>query len=164
MQIRNCEQKDIPHICDIYNYYVKNTVITFEEIPLEVAEMQSRIDAYTKLYPWYVCEIEGEVIGYAYATQWKARAAYKNTAEVTIYIKQGSEGKGYGKALYSTLLDALHKLGCHVVLGCIALPNEASASLHEYFEFKKVAHFSEVGYKFGYWIDIGYWQKIMHTN
>lgn len=164
MNVRKCEEKDIPHICDIYNYYIKNTVITFEETPLDLAEMQNRIMAYTKLYPWYVCEIDGEVVGYAYATKWKERTAYKNTVEVTVYVKQGLEGKSYGKALYSALLQELNTLNCHVILGCIALPNKASAGLHEYFGFEKVAHFSEVGRKFDRWIDVGYWQKVMQVN
>lgn len=159
MKIRNCEEKDIQHICDIYNYYIKKTVITFEEIPLEVTEMKSRIEAYTKLYPWYVCEVNDEIVGYAYATKWKERSAYKNTLEATVYVKNGLAGKGYGKALYSALLETLNTVDCHVILGCIALPNEASAGLHEYFGFKKVAHFAEVGRKFGRWIDVGYWQK-----
>lgn len=163
MKIRNCTEKDVSQICEIYNYYIKNTVITFEEIPLEVAEMQSRITAYMKLYPWYVCEDNDEVVGYAYATKWKERTAYKNTVEITVYIKHGLQGKGYGKALYSTLIEALDKLGCHVILACIALPNGASAGLHEYFDFKKVAHFSEVGRKFDRWIDVGYWQRILSS-
>ena len=68
-------------------------------------------------------------------------------------------GKGYGKALYSVLLNSLNNLDCHVILAGIALPNEASVGLHEYFGFKKVAHFPEVGFKFGKWVDVGYWQK-----
>jgi len=159
MNVRPCEEKDASTICDIYNHYIKNTVITFEENPISYAEMQNRIITYTKDYPWLVCENEGEIVGYAYVTKWKERAAYKHTLEVTVYIQKGFEGKGYGKALYSTLLETLNKLNCHVVLGCIALPNEASVGLHEYFGFKKVAHFSEVGRKFNQWIDVGYWIK-----
>jgi len=158
--IRACELKDIPQICEIYNYYISNTVITFEETPLTVAEMSARIESYTKLYPWLVCEVEGSVVGYAYASKWKERSAYKKTAEATVYLKNGLSGKGYGKALYSALLDALKALDCHVVLGCIALPNEASVGLHESFGFNKVAHFTEVGRKFSQWVDVGYWQKI----
>lgn len=161
MIIRACEPKDIPQICEIYNYYISHTVITFEEIPLTVTEMSARIESYTKLHPWLVCEVDGSVVGYAYASKWKERSAYKNTAEVTVYIKNGLAGQGYGKALYSALLDKLKVLGGHVVLGCIALPNETSVGLHEYFGFKKVAHFTEVGCKFNRWVDVGYWQKII---
>lgn len=162
MLIRPYEPKDAEKICGIYNYYISNTVITFEETPLTTSTMASRIAAYTQEYPWLVCEVDGEVVGYAYATKWKERAAYKNTVEVTIYLANGLARKGYGKALYAALLDKLKQLNCHVALGCIALPNESSEQLHEFFGFKKVAHFSEVGRKFGEWLDVGYWQKIIN--
>lgn len=161
MNIRPCEPGDIEQICDIYNYYISNTVITFEEIPLTISEMSQRIDTYKKLYPWLVCEVEGQVVGYAYASRWKDRSAYKHTAEITVYLKNNLTRKGYGKALYASLLESLNALNCHVILGCIALPNESSEKLHEYFGFEKVAHFSEAGNKFGRWVDVGYWQKIL---
>jgi L-amino acid N-acyltransferase YncA len=161
MNIRACEGKDTPEICEIYNYYIANTVITFEENPLSLADMSARIEAYTELYPWLVCEVEGVVVGYAYATKWKERAAYKNSLEVTVYLEHTQGEKGYGKALYSVLFESLKEIGCHVLLGGIALPNEASIGLHEYFGFKKVAHFPEVGFKLGRWVDVGYWQKII---
>lgn len=162
MIIRPYESKDASKICEIYNYYIANTVITFEENQLSLNHMSARIEAYTKLYPWLVCEVNGVIVGYAYATKWKERAAYKNSVEVTVYLDYTKNGKGYGKALYSVLLESLRNMGCHVVLGGIALPNEASVGLHEYFGFKKVAHFSEVGFKLGHWVDVGYWQKIIN--
>lgn len=161
MLIRPCEAKDVPSICDIYNHYVHHTIITFEETPVSIADMASRVETYTMHYPWLVCEVNGSVVGYAYGSKWKERSAYKHTVEVTIYLKDGLSGKGYGKALYSELLDKLKALDCHVALGCLAIPNEASAALHEYFGFKKVAHFNEVGRKFNQWIDVGYWQKLL---
>lgn len=160
MNIRSCELKDVGRICEIYNHYIKNTVITFEEEPLTSSEMETRIENYTKMYPWLVCEVEGNVVGYAYASKWKERSAYKNTTEVTVYLDPIESKKGYGKALYAALLAKLENLGCHVVLGCIALPNEASQKLHESFGFSKVAHFTEVGRKFGEWVDVGYWQRV----
>ena len=161
MLIRSCEAKDIPAICDIYNYYINHTIVTFEETPVAVADMASRVESYTLKYPWFVCEVDGAVVGYAYGSTWKERIAYKHTVEVTVYLKNGLFGKGYGKALYSALLDKLRLQGYHVALGCLAIPNEASAGLHEYFGFKKVAHFAEVGRKFNQWIDVGYWQKTL---
>ncbi len=160
MKIRLCESRDVAQICEIYNYYINHTVITFETESLTISEMSERIGAYTKVYPWLVCEVEGRIVGYAYASKWKERSAYKNTAEVTVYLKNGLSRQGYGKALYASLLQSLRELKCHVVLGCIALPNQSSEKLHEHFGFKKVAHFSEVGYKFGNWVDVGYWQKV----
>ena len=161
MEIRACEEKDIPAICDIYNYYVENTVITFEEVPVKVADMAERVRSYTKSWPWLVCEVDSAVLGYAYAGKWKERAAYKNSVEISVYLHNASVGKGYGKALCAALLDSLSKLGCHVVIGGVALPNAASIALHEHFGFQMVAHFSEVGFKFGRWVDVAYWQKIL---
>lgn len=158
MQIRDCEPQDAEHICDIYNHYIQHTTITFEEHPLSVVEMQARVDHHTQRYPWLVCVDEGQVVGYAYASKWKERAAYRHTAEATVYVRASQERKGHGKALYAALLSELAHRQCHVVLGCIALPNAQSVGLHEHFGFKKVAHFSEVGRKFDQWLDIGYWQ------
>lgn len=160
LNIRPCEPKDVEPICEIYNYYIKNTVITFEEEPLTHSEMSQRITDYTRLYPWLVCEVKGEMVGYAYASKWKERSAYKNTVETTVYLKNGFSRKGYGKGLYTSLLQSLQGLNCHAMLACLALPNESSQKLHEYFGFVKVAHFTEVGRKFGKWVDVGYWQKV----
>ena len=159
MGIRPCTPDDVDDICEIYNHYVRNTTITFEENPVDHSEMLERVESYTQTYPWYVCEVEGKVIGYAYATKWKERSAYKHSVEVTVYVKHLLTGKGYGKALYMALLNALYKMNCHLILAGIALPNDASIKLHESYGFKKVAHFSEVGRKFDSWIDVGYWEK-----
>lgn len=161
MEVRPCESRDVAAICGIYNYYIENTVITFDAVPLQTSEMAGRIAAYTKLYPWLVCSEDEEIVGFAYANKWKERAAYRNSAEITVYLRQGQSRKGYGRALYEMLLPRLAEADCHVVLSCIALPNEASVGLHEYFGFKKVAHFTEVGRKFERWIDVGYWQLLM---
>lgn len=159
--IRPCEAADLIGICEIYNHYIANTVITFEETPLKVSEMTQRVNACTQRYPWLVCEQDGQIVGYAYASTWRERAAYKHTAESTVYVRAGCSGKGHGKALYAALLQALMQLDCHVVLGCIALPNAESVGLHEHFGFEKVAHFPEVGRKFDQWLDVGYWQKTL---
>jgi L-amino acid N-acyltransferase YncA len=159
LQIRPCRPEDISHICEIYNHYIRHTTITFEEEPLEPAQMHSRVAAYARQFPWLVGIDDGDVIGYAYASKWKERAAYRHTAESTIYLKEGQAGKGHGRALYAALLEELDAQGCHVVLGCIAIPNEASVGLHERMGFQKVAHFHEVGFKHGRWLDVGYWQR-----
>lgn len=161
MEVRLITPNDTAAICAIYNHYIEHTVITFEEIPLTVAQMQERITAYTQLYPWLVCEDAGEIVGYAYASKWKERSAYKHTAEVTVYLKHNATQKGYGSALYEELIAQLKAKGCHVLLGCIAIPNEPSAKLHERFGFKQIAHFTEVGRKFERWLDVGYWQKVL---
>lgn len=163
MKIRACEVKDIQSLCDIYNYYIENTIISFEEIPVDATEMSRRLAACTRSLPWYICELDGLVAGYAYASPWKERSAYGHSLEITVYVKNSMVGQGCGKALYEALIAALEKIDCHSILACIALPNEASVGLHEYFGFTKVAHFAEVGRKFDRWVDVGYWQKISST-
>lgn len=161
MHIRSCTTRDVPAICAIYNHYIENTVITFEEIPLSVEQMRERIEGYMQLFPWLVCEDAGEIIGYAYASKWKDRSAYKHTAEVTVYLHHKHVGKGVGRALYQELIDQLAARKMHTLLACIAVPNAASEKLHEQFGFEKVAHFAEVGFKFNRWLDVGYWQKLL---
>jgi phosphinothricin acetyltransferase len=108
--------------------------------------------------PWLVLEVEGRVRGYAYATRWRVRPAYRNSVESTVYLEHDAAGSGWGTDLYLALIDALRGKGLHLVIGGIALPNERSIALHEKLGFAKVAHFSEVGFKFGQWHDVGYWQ------
>ncbi|HNY10508.1 MAG TPA: N-acetyltransferase family protein [Candidatus Wallbacteria bacterium] len=160
--IRIVKNTDIQQICDIYNYYVVNTAITFEETPVSCDDMRARITSVSALFPWYVCEAEdGEITGYAYAAAWKLRSAYRFSAEATVYVKNNFTGKGIGSLLYSELLKELKKRSFHSVIGGIALPNEQSRKLHEKFGFKKVAQFHEVGNKFNGWIDVGYWQLLL---
>ncbi|MBW3671824.1 MAG: GNAT family N-acetyltransferase [Acidobacteria bacterium] len=109
----------------------------------------------------YVAERGGAVAGYAYATRWKPRRGYRFSAEVTVYVAPEHAGTGVGSALYTQLLPTLQEKGIHAVIGGIALPNAASARLHEKFGFRKVAHFEQTGYKFDQWIDVGYWELIL---
>jgi L-amino acid N-acyltransferase YncA len=161
MLIRPCTTADASAIAEIYNYYIDNTVISFEEEVVSEAEIAHRIASYTQTFPWLVCEVEGQVLGYAYATKWRERSAYRYSVEVSVYVQQTSKGQGYGKALYAALFKRLAEQGCHVLVGGIALPNAASVGLHEYFGFQKVAHFHDIGRKFNQWVDVGYWQKIL---
>jgi len=159
--IRNASIKDAANICNIYNHYIANTIITFEEEPVAVSEMEKRISAIIPSLPWIVYEEKGRVIGYAYACKWKERSAYRLSVETAIYLDKDAVGKGIGKMLYQHLLNELKKLSIHAVIGGISLPNETSQRLHEKMGFKKVSHFAEVGFKFDKWIDVGYWEKIL---
>lgn len=164
MDIRPCQDEDIADVCAIYNHYIEHTTITFEEVPLSPADMATRVKAYQQHYPWLVCLDYGQIVGYAYASKWKERAAYRHTAEATVYLKDGLSGQGYGTALYRALIEQIRadaSQPCHVVLGCIAIPNEASVALHESLGFQKVAHFAQVGRKQGKWLDVGYWQLML---
>ncbi len=158
-KIRSARLEDAAHISEIYNYYVQNTEISFEEEPVGHEEMARRIEATELHYPWIVYESEGSILGYAYASRWKDRSAYRFVAETTIYVSVHHLGKGIGTALIAELLRRLDALKLHALMAVIALPNEKSIAIHEKFGFKKAAHFTEVGYKHGRWIDVGYWEK-----
>jgi phosphinothricin acetyltransferase len=163
--IRSATLDDTKAIVDIYNPYVAETIITFEEEAVSSAEMAERISKVIDGgLPWIVIEDDGVVCGYAYATPWRVRRAYRFSTETTVYLAKSCIGKGYGSALYCELLDRLSACGAHLAIGGIALPNEASVALHEKFGFKKVAHFAEVGKKFGKWVDVGYWQTTLPSK
>jgi L-amino acid N-acyltransferase YncA len=160
--IRPAAPSDSAAIAAIYNRYIAETVITFEEEPVSSDEMAQRIaDVQSARLPWLVAEEQGQVTGYAYATPWKTRSAYRYSVEITVYLASGSVGRGIGSLLYSRLFSTLEQLGIHAVIGGIALPNQASVALHEKFRCEKVAHFPQVGFKFNRWIDVGYWQRIL---
>ena len=157
--IREAQEKDFKAIAEIYNYYIRHTIITFEESEIDQVEVSNRINKVKSSdYWWLVLEKNQQILGYAYATKWQERSAYRNTAEVSVYLHHQSMTKGYGTALYEELFHRLKAKGLHTVIGGIALPNASSEKLHEKFGMEKVAHFTEVGYKFGQWIDVGYWQ------
>jgi phosphinothricin acetyltransferase len=157
--IRTATASDADTITRIYNHYILNTTITFEEQAISTEEMAERIaEVQAASLPWLVAEQDGQIVGYAYASKWKGRCAYRFSVESTVYLDASAVRKGYGSLLYQQLFAALRECGMHVVMGGIALPNPASVALHEKLGFKKVAHFSEVGFKFEKWIDVGYWQ------
>lgn len=159
--IRAANEHDAKSICAIYNYYVKHTVITFEEEQISVEDMKLRMVKVSSQYPWLVYEHNGEVVAYAYAGLWKGRSAYRFTLEATIYgANDMPQRLGIGTKLYQKLLEELETSITRSVIAIIALPNKASVGLHEKMGFEKVAHFKEVGYKSEQWIDVGFWQKI----
>jgi L-amino acid N-acyltransferase YncA len=159
--IRAVGEGDSKRICEIYNHYVQHTCISFEEAPISRAEMEKRIAVITSAYPFLVYEVDGSLWGYAYANQWKERASYRFTAEVTAYLDKEHLGQGIGDKLLGALLDEIRKRDFHALMAVIALPNEKSIRLHEKYGFKKTAHFSEVGFKQNQWIDVGYWELLL---
>lgn len=159
--IRFVTPEDAAAICDIYNHFVEQTTITFEERPVGPEEMRQRIVEIAPAMPWLVWEEESHVQGFCYASRWKGRYGYRYSVESTIYLRQGSVGRGIGTELYRALLDDLHQKGLHVVIAGIALPNQASVALHEKLGFRNVARFEQVGWKFNQWIDVGYWQLFL---
>jgi len=171
--IRFVNKQDARYLCDIYNYYVENTHNTFEEELVSEVEMQARIASANKNMPWLVVEEpaekivispnrqESKILGYAYVGPWKARAAYKHSVEISIYLDHTAEGRGLGTYLYQKLIDEINRTPIHCLMAVIALPNSSSVAIHEKFGFEKVAHLTEVGRKFNQWVDVGYWQRII---
>jgi phosphinothricin acetyltransferase len=157
--IRSATVTDAEAIAAIYNPYVLNSTISFEEEPVTPTEMARRIsEVLDASLPWLVFEQDGKVIGYAYAGKWKNRTAYRFAVESSVYLDQNFVGKGIGKELYKALIEKLKECGIHTVIGGVALPNPASIALHESLGFTKVAEFHEVGFKLNKWINVGYWQ------
>lgn len=160
--IRPAEERDAQSIVDIYNPFITGTTVTFEEEALTAKEITRRmLKVHAIPLPWLCAEVEGALAGYAYAGYWRERSAYRFVAESTVYIDPTFNGRGIGKQLYSELISQLKAAGMHAVMGVITLPNPTSVALHETLGFAKVAHFSEVGYKFNRWLDVGYWQRIL---
>ena len=160
--VRAAVEVDADALAAIYNHYVENSVITFEEEPVTAEEMSGRIrEVQSHGLPWLVAEIDGMVAGYSYASKWKSRSAYRHSVETTIYLKSGLEGRGIGKRLYSALLPILRSRNIHAVIGGAALPNPASVSLHESLGFERVGTFRQVGFKHGRWVDVAYWQRVL---
>ncbi|GHV85756.1 N-acetyltransferase [Spirochaetia bacterium] len=159
--IRPVKPEDAPAICTIYNHYVRDTVVTFEEMPVSIKEMEGRIREISARYPWYIYEDDIYVLGYAYINRWKERSAYRYAAETTVYLKPGHEKKGIGSELYTRLLEAARKTKIHSLVAGVTLPNEGSAALHEKFGFKKIAQFNEIGFKQDKWLDVAYWELLL---
>jgi phosphinothricin acetyltransferase len=159
--IREAAPADFAALARIYSHYVTTTTVTFEETPVTPAGMAERWREQSAAeLPFLVAESGGEVLGFAYASKWKGRCAYRFTVEISVYLDPAQTGRGVGSTLYGRLLPLLESRGVHAVIGGIALPNEASIALHEKFGLTRVAHFREVGFKFGRWIDVGYWQRV----
>lgn len=156
--IRHCTTDDAEQICRIYNHYVRETVITFEEAPVSEADMRQRITDVTARLPWLVWQQDDVVLGYAYATPWKLRAAYRHSVESTIYLAPDIKRQGIGTKLYEALIAELKQRNVHSVVGGAALPNPGSVALHEKLGFIKVAQFREIGRKQDRWVDVAYWQ------
>lgn len=160
--LRAATPADAAAIAGIYNHYILNTVVTFEEEALPVEEMARRItETLAEGNPWFVWEEGGRVLGYAYAGKWKSRCSYRFSVEATVYLDPAATGRGLGTKLYRALIDRYRNTPIHAIIGGVALPNDASTALHEKLGFQKIAHFKEVGWKFDRWIDVGYWELIL---
>ena len=161
MIIRTARAEDARAVVEIYNHYVLTTAITFEEQAVAEADMATRMREVDDAgLPWLVAEVDGAIVGFAYAGKWKQRSAYRYSAESTVYIAHDKRAKGgVRQRAGRRLIERLKSAGYHTLIGGIVDPNEASVRLHERFGFVKTAVFREVGFKFGRWHDVGYWQR-----
>lgn len=153
--------QDAAAIAAIYAPHVLTGTVTFEVEPPDTRAMRARMAAGEGLYPWLVVtngDPEGGVLGYAYATRFRDRPAYRYVVETSIYMTDASRGQGAGRLLYEALIDTLRVQGFVHAIGAIALPNDASIRLHEAAGFRRAGVYREVGFKHGQWIDVGFWQ------
>lgn len=156
--IRKAEKKDVPTIREIYAPYVANTAITFEtEIPT-IDEIYKRLETNSR-YGWNVAVASGDVVGFAYGSKHRERAAYQWCCEVSIYLRENFQGKGVGSLLYTKLFDELKTKGLIQAYGGITLPNEQSVGFHESMGFSHLGTYKNVGYKLEKWHDVGWWEK-----
>lgn len=156
--IRPVHINDAQELLDMYNYYVMNTTVTFDIEPLTLDVFKEKIKQIITEYPFIVFEENNDILGYAYGSRFRPRAAYNYVAESTVYVKHTAHGNQIGSKLYAELIRLLKKTNLHTVLGVLTIPNEASIKLHEKFGFEQVANLREVGFKFGEWQHIGIWQ------
>ena len=159
--IRDIHDRDIDRVTQIYNHYIRSTLISFEKSEIDSSIMLARVTkARNNALPWLVADVEDNVVGYCYAAPWHERSAYDRSVEVTVYLDQHEVGQGYGAQLYAELFSRLKNKGIHTAIGVIALPNPGSIALHEKCGFKKVGQLKDIGLKNGEWVDVGYWQLV----
>lgn len=149
---------DAKAIAQIYAPIVSGTPISFELVPPTEAEMASRVASTLAYAPWLVCVRGGEVVGFAYASKHRERAAYQWSVDVSVYVEERHHRRGIARALYASLLSVLRLQGFYAAHAGISLPNEGSVGFHEALGFRPVGVYRSVGYKLGAWHDVGWWQ------
>jgi L-amino acid N-acyltransferase YncA len=150
--------RDARDCLSIYAPFITDTAVSFEEVVPSLQEFQERMRASMQTHPWLVFEDNRTVSGYAYASQFRTRAAYRWAADVSVYVAPGHHGRGVGRQLYTALFARLKDQGFYVACATIALPNEASIGLHRAMGFEPVGVYRNVGWKLGAWHDVSWWQ------
>ena len=159
MHIRDADPaRDAGRCAEIYRPYVLDTVISFEDEPPDEAEIRRRIEDISTRFPWLVAESDGEVVGYAYASPHRDRAAYRWAVDVAVYVSPGHHRRGVGRALYEELCERLTVQNYRIACAGIALPNPASIALHETLGFELVGVYRQIGWKQGAWHDVAWYQ------
>jgi L-amino acid N-acyltransferase YncA len=156
--IRLATEADSTQIGAIYRPIVESTAVTFEIDPPNPEEIHRRIGETLPCYPWLVCDVNGVIAGYAYATRHRVRAAYQWSVETSVYVHPDFRRYGIGRGLYASLFGILKVQGYFNAYAGITLPNPASVALHECVGFQSLGVYRHVGYKLGAWHDVGWWQ------
>lgn len=150
--------RDAEACAAIYAPYVTESFVSFEMEAPSAREMERRMTETMATHPWLVFESEGQVVGFAYGSAHHKRAAYRWSADVSVYVDREHRRLGAGRELYSALLDLLRRQGFRQACAGVSLPNEGSVAFHESFGFEPVGVYREIGWKFGQWYDVGWWQ------
>ena len=161
-QIRLATVDDAAGILNIYAPYIDQTSFTFETETPPTAAFAERISSYLVNWPWLVCEIDGTIAGYAYATRYRESTAYQWCTDSSVYIHDDFQRRGIAKALYTALFAILEKQGFRNIYAVINLPNERSVSFHESCGFEYFATYEKVGYKLGKWKNVGWWRLVVN--
>jgi phosphinothricin acetyltransferase len=158
VRIRLANDGDAEAIAAIYRPVVEGTAISFETVAPDPHDISRRLSETMTEYPWLVCERDGQVAGYAYATRHRVRAAYQWSVDTSVYIAEAHKRSGVGRGLYQSLFAILAAQGFFNAFAGIALPNPSSVGLHEAMGFEKLGVYRNVGFKLGEWHDVGWWQ------
>jgi len=159
MTIRDADpRRDAAACAEIYAPHVEAGVASFEELAPDALELAARIERYGASHAWLVAERKGMVVGYAFATPFKERPAYRWSTSVSVYVADDARGTGVGRALYESLFARLRERGFRMAVAGITLPNEASCGLHEALGFELAGVNREIGWKQGGWRDVGWYQ------
>jgi L-amino acid N-acyltransferase YncA len=159
LRVRDASEADASACARIYAPYVRETAITFETEPPGADEMAERIRTALRTYAWLVLEYEGRVFGYAYGGPFRSRAAYRWSAEVSVYLERGFERRGGGRLLYEALFKRLAERGFRTAVAGMTLPNDASVGLHKALGFEPVGTYRAIGWKLGAWHDVAWMQR-----
>jgi len=164
ISVRNAREKDLPQLLEIYNDIIARTTAVFEYRPHNLDMRRSWYESKIKDgYPVFVAEENEKILGFSSFGPFRAWPAYKYSVENSVYVASDQRGKGIGKLLIPPLIKAAMEKNMHVIVASIEATNKASLRLHQSFGFIEVAHFKEVGYKFGKWLDLKFLELMLNT-
>ena len=162
--IRSARENDLPALLEIYNEIILNTTAVYQYVPQTLEMRQAWYDTKMKDgHPVFVAESAGRVVGFSSYGPFRAWAAYKYTVENSVYVSSDQRGQGIGKLLIPPLIQSAKENDLHAIIAGIDASNAASVKLHQAFGFEEVAHFRQVGYKFGRWLDLKFMQLLLNT-